>query len=397
MHIGIASPITISEFFEFLDEQSKELSKGVVGLKAPAVDTVAKELLKQGHTISIYTLANEVSDLVILNGDRLKIYIGPFKRKGFFKAITIFNKEAGYIEKSIRLESKLPDIIHANWTYEFALGSISFKNKIPIVVTVRDWAPLILQLNKNYYRFSRLILNNKIFRTPSIFFISNSPYIQGKIESRWKIKTPVIPNPVNENFVSTPKIHNDSFSPVLISVSNGLGKLKNIETLLRAFQLVLMDKSDARLRLVGSPFLPQNAKMKKWDNQGLLKNVELLGTVKHEDLISLYDEATVMVHPSLEESFGNTLIEAMARKVPVIGGMYSGAVPYVLDYGKSGFLCDVTSIESIGESILVLLKDQKLRQKLIKNATERIANKFSSKAITEQSLKLYSKLIQEAK
>ena len=68
MHIGIASPITISEFFEFLDKYSKELSKGIVGLKAPAVDNIVKIFHKQGHIISIYTLASEVEDLIILTG-----------------------------------------------------------------------------------------------------------------------------------------------------------------------------------------------------------------------------------------------------------------------------------------------------------------------------------------
>jgi len=48
------------------------------------------------------------------------------------------------------------------------------------------------------------------------------------------------------------------------------------------------------------------------------KNVQLLGFLPEEDLVSLYNLATVFVFPSVYEGFGLPIIEAMQVGCPVI-------------------------------------------------------------------------------
>ena len=172
MHIGISSPITVVEFLPYLNIESQQLALGIIGLKAPAVDSMVHSFLKKGHKISVYTLTTEVDSRLILRGNNITIYVNPLRKNGKIKALSFFNKEANHINESIKLDSNLPDILHAHWTYEYAKGVLKFKNKIPVIITIRDWAPKILKLNFNYYRFARYIMDFRLFRTSRIQVIS---------------------------------------------------------------------------------------------------------------------------------------------------------------------------------------------------------------------------------
>jgi glycosyltransferase involved in cell wall biosynthesis len=51
---------------------------------------------------------------------------------------------------------------------------------------------------------------------------------------------------------------------------------------------------------------------------GVASDVELLGSVSHEEIKSLYDSASVLLFTSLRESFGAPFLEALARGVPAV-------------------------------------------------------------------------------
>jgi glycosyltransferase involved in cell wall biosynthesis len=147
------------------------------------------------------------------------------------------------------------------------------------------------------------------------------------------------------------------------------------------------------LWLIGPPFVKDDIQIQKWDERGLLKGVHLAGAVRHDDLIPILDHSTLLVHPSLEESFGNTLIEAMARQVPVLGGIHSGAVPYVLDYGRAGCLCDITSATDIYDKMELIHNNLIYREKLIQHATQLIQERYIDSKVIQQHIDLYHNLI----
>lgn len=68
-------------------------------------------------------------------------------------------------------------------------------------------------------------------------------------------------------------------------------------------------------------------------------NIEMMGF--ETDTLKIYDQIDLLLIPSLvEESFGLTAIEAMAREVIVISNR-SGALPEIIKNGENGFLFDV--------------------------------------------------------
>ena len=91
---------------------------------------------------------------------------------------------------------------------------------------------------------------------------------------------------------------------------------------------------------------------------GLSDRVRFLGVVPLEDLVALYNLAGCFVFPSLYESFGLAMVEAMACGCPVIASN-TGALPEIA--GDAALFCDPLSPEDIGHAIQKLVFDSSLR------------------------------------
>ena len=63
--------------------------------------------------------------------------------------------------------------------------------------------------------------------------------------------------------------------------------------------------------------------------------------VKHgEELARLFAEADVFVFPSLTDTFGNTILEALASGVPVAAFPVTGPVDILKDHPEAGVVCE---------------------------------------------------------
>lgn len=386
MRIGICSPITISEFVPYLDEVSRSLSFGLIGLTAPSVDALVHQFIALGHYVVVFTLAKEIKKDIVLEGEQIRIYVGRYRKKGFMRSHTFFFNEIMALRRFVYKEPRL-DIIHAHWTYEFAIGALAAK--CPVFCTVRDVAEEVLKLMPSFYRRMRKWMNDYVLRHDTrVSFIANSPYTKERLlEYHPSLRiVAVVPNPCGFPALNSLPHSKDRILSC-VSVSQGGGKLKNIETLVKAFKLVREEFPNAELHLIGAPFEKKN-----WRGD-LPQGIVLMGAIPHVDLPNALLPATVMVHPSLEESFGNVIIEAMACGVPVIGGVRSGAVPYVLDYGRAGVLCDVSDEKVIAKKIIELFNDPLRRRYYVDAGLTRVKETFSIEAVCNQIIKLYENVL----
>ena len=114
--------------------------------------------------------------------------------------------------------------------------------------------------------------------------------------------------------------------------------------------------------------------------------------MSHDKVLEAIDRSTCLVHPSYEETFGNILIEAMARCVPCIGGVKSGGVPYVLGQGKYGLLCDISNPSSL-LSAMKKTMDRDYIDTIVLRANERIRNSYSSDVVAKKHFGLYKDLL----
>jgi starch synthase len=74
------------------------------------------------------------------------------------------------------------------------------------------------------------------------------------------------------------------------------------------------------------------------------------------ELARYYGESSVFVLPSLSDSFGLVVIEAMACGLPVIVSDATGASETVSD-GVEGFVVPVRDVEALKQKILLLYED----------------------------------------
>jgi glycosyltransferase involved in cell wall biosynthesis len=79
----------------------------------------------------------------------------------------------------------------------------------------------------------------------------------------------------------------------------------------------------ARLVIAGDGPLRQEAESVS-KRLGIAKDVEFLGNVPFREVGKLYDEASVLLFPSLRESFGSPVLEALGRGLPVVALDRSG-------------------------------------------------------------------------
>ena len=224
-----------------------------------------------------------------------------------------------------------------------------------------------------------------------IIFIANSKYTRQMIAGRNpKVKAPVIFNPIDKTWILNSKMRVSTHQ--IVSIANGLcSERKNVGKLLEAFAEYRQMFPDARLHLIGK--YDRKAKnFLSWERRGWLESVNFYGAMQHARLADALDEMSVLVHPSLEETFGNILIEAMARCVPCIGGDRSGAVPEVLGFGKYGLLCDINDSHSICQAMMQL-EDPFLRSTLVANATAMLKSVCSSDVVAAQHVVLYQKAV----
>lgn len=128
----------------------------------------------------------------------------------------------------------------------------------------------------------------------------------------------------------------------IILVAGHLSARKGTHYLLQAWRR-LSPPGNVELWMVGKWLLPAI-----W-REGLPSNVCISDTVPREKLFNLFDQANVLVFPTLAEGLALTPLEAMARAVPVITTPSSGADQFIRD-GENGRLirpCDVDALANV--------------------------------------------------
>lgn len=163
---------------------------------------------------------------------------------------------------------------------------------------------------------------------------------------------------------------------------------KNLIGLLKAYNsLESKIKNEYKLVLAG---------FKGWENSEIMKlidkdkeNIHYLGFISDIELAKVYNLSSLFMFPSFYEGFGLPVLEAMACGTPVICSD-SSSLPEV--GGDAVIYCDPYEIENIKEKIEFVLKDNKLREKMIKKGLER-AKMFSWQKSADEHMKVFKDVL----
>jgi glycosyltransferase involved in cell wall biosynthesis len=132
---------------------------------------------------------------------------------------------------------------------------------------------------------------------------------------------------------------------------------KNLECLLEAFRTIA-DRFDHRLKIVGG----HAADRRIVPVDELQERVDWLGPMRDDErLADLYRRADLLLFPSLYESFGLPVLEAMASGTPVV----ASDLPALRETGGDAIVyCDPHHTTSISEAMIRVLGSSALQADL---------------------------------
>jgi glycosyltransferase involved in cell wall biosynthesis len=105
-------------------------------------------------------------------------------------------------------------------------------------------------------------------------------------------------------------------------------------------------------------------------------------------LAQLYSAADVFVCPSLQETLGYTVMEAMACGTPCVA-FKQGGVTDLIDHRRNGYLAQPYQAIDLARGIAWILEDDGRRENLSNLSRHKIESGFSLKTIAEKHLELY--------
>ena len=396
MHIGIVGPIATEDIAHLMDGDTSGLPKGYSG--GPLLVTLISEFLRCDHQVSAFTLSNDMplksGTSVTARGVRFSLSYSPMRPRawrpnGRFpgRILDLYQFEIGELQSAIARAG--PDIVHAHWLYEFARAAVA--SKIPHVVTCHDSPYRIAKMASNsrptrsLYRWLRTLMARRVLREAH-YITAVSPYMRDEVQALATPRITVVPNPVDNLALSLFRQRKAPPVPRIAMVCNGWDARKNPEPGLQAFAELRSDMRAAELHLFGSDFGPRE-KAEHWCSaRGIGDGMVFHGSIPHFQLLKALAEFDMLLHPSIEESFGMSIAEGMAMGLPVVAGEASGAVPWVV--GNTGALCDVRQVSSILNAMRkVLVPENYIDHSM--NGHRRIEAMFTVNAVAKAYLETY--------
>jgi glycosyltransferase involved in cell wall biosynthesis len=238
-------------------------------------------------------------------------------------------------------------------------------------------------------RFRKTILYHlgrcSAWRATKIRFLSHNS--KELISAKLKIperKAVVIPHgvSVNNNQVSQRVLPQRLPARYILTVTN-IGPHKNLHTLFEAFDILvtrygypgsLVIVGEATYGTYYQTLLEHKQRLRSGDR------MIFLGWIDPEQLPAVYHQAELFVFPSVEETFGLPVVEAMAEGVPVLvpearENDRQLFIPYREFCGDAVAYFEPFSAEQLYEQMRRILEDQSLRERLSAEG-KRVAHRY---------------------
>lgn len=284
----------------------------------------------------------------------------------------------------IPFKVKKDDILYHPFQY------ISFFARSKQIITIHDFIPLyypeIAKHQYKYYKYIMPILLKKAYKIVCISENTKKDLLKFYNVDEDKVK--VIYNGYDNKLFNTKNVSKDVLKKYNINYKymimiGASYPHKNLEIAIEALKNI---KEDFKLVIVGkdsSYILKLKALARKLNVE---EKVNFVGYVADEDLPSLYYYSKAFIYTTLYEGFGLPILEAMACGTVVLCSDNS-SLPEV--YGDAALVFENNNSKSLEEKMNLILKNEEIRQALIKKSFENV-KRFSWE---KTSLDIYNLMI----
>lgn len=289
------------------------------------------------------------------------------------------------LKKAIRKFS--PHILHAHYATSYGLiGALSGFH--PFVISA--WGTDVMKFpQKNF--INKAVLKYNLRKADALFATSFT--IKEYLKPITSKPINVIPFGVDiEKFKKrTVKSVVEEGAFVFGSVKS-LETLYNIDVLIRAFGNLKIKYPEKNIKLLIIGEGSQEANLKKIVKElNLTNDVIFTGRITFSRVSDYYNMLDVLVNISDYESFGVSVIEAMACEKPVIV-TNTGGLKEIVENSNFGSLVDIGSVEQTMVEMEKYLMDIELSKNIGKQGREKVIQKYNWNDNIKQMIDIYLKL-----
>jgi len=384
------------------------------------VRDLSRELVRQGHTVDVYTRSQDPCALRVshsLGASARVIHVPAGPEELVSKEVMVEHVPdfAAWVQQFAAQHHRRYDVIHSHY---WISGLVAERLReawggIPIVQMFHTLGHMKNQVAQAPHEFAtqqRLDAESAILRFADRI-VAGSPL--DKAQTVWHYgadphKIAVIPPGVDlTRFRPIGPLEAKSFIDVppekrMVLFVGRIEPLKGIDTLLRAMKTVAAECGGCEGLTVaivgGDPGVPleqmsdEMARLHRLRAElGIEELVTFLGKRDQDLLPYYYSAAEVVVMPSHYESFGMVALEAMACGTPVIASRVGG-LRFSVVHGYTGLHVPVRDADALAAAILKLFKNDPLRWQLSANS-RKVAQSFGWPVITGQIVDLFRETV----
>lgn len=338
-----------------------------------------------GHNITLLTWNKNNRKTYSEINDKFHLYRLP----GMNLALKPFFTEYPFLPTLNSQLSKInPDVVHAHShlflpTYQAMKSALKFHT--PLIVTIHGVSAYRDFLTNAFQKAYMLTFCNVIFHNSSrIICLTNSDANQIISFGCPRDKIVIIPNPVDvELFSPMPMVEEEN----TILWTGRFVSEKGLRSLIEAAEIAYAQNKNLRFILVGTGPLKTDLEV-LISQKGLSNCISLIGPLNHTDVAKIIQKSSLFVFPSLKEGMSRSVLEAMSCQKAVVAMDIPG-MDEIIQNGYNGVLLDPQNPIKLSETILQLVSDQKLRNRLGRNARNTILHKFTWKNHLNSLTKVY--------
>lgn len=341
------------------------------------------EMASKDNQVFLYTsndfLLKSLADRQSINVEKIPIYLDfAGNRKGLLKSLFLVPLAKIYYLKTlfkIKKRNSKQTILCSGFSEKIIVAPIAKLFNLPVFFI--EYGPLSPIFNKLYGIPKFLYYLSKNFAKRIIVPSENTRLsLKSIFEENKMVLIPCGSKSPPLNLQN--KIKKNS-----IIVVSRLEKGKGQDLAIKAFALVKKEFKDTELLIIGQgSFEEELKKLSSGDPQiKFLKYVE-----NKQDLI---EQSEIALCPSVWplEGFGLTIIEAMALQKPIVAFDRAPGNEMISD-GENALLAKDGDYLDLAKTIIRLLKDKNLQEKLAKNAKEKFESKYKIEKIAKKYLDL---------
>ena len=127
---------------------------------------------------------------------------------------------------------------------------------------------------------------------------------------------------------------------------------------------------------------------------GLQERVSHVFRPETNELIKLYQQATIFALPSDEEGFGVVIIEAMACAVPVVATRCGGPDGIITD-GKDGLLVPLDDAPAMACALACLCRDSERNQLMGREARATVEARYSDEVAGKALVDVWDRFLEK--